>query len=405
MVFMLMALCFISHLNRVSISVAANERIMPQFGISPEKMGVVYSAFLLVYTLAMLPGGLFIDRVGPLRALTLMGLGSALFGALTGAAGWGLVGAGSVWAYLLVVRSLMGFCTTPLHPGCARLVGNWTDPSQHNRANGMVTGAALLGIACTYPFFGKLIDWFDWPTAFVMAAGGTGLVTILLRWRGGNQPAEEGAGTAPRVASDHASAGKWVELLRRRSLLCLTFSYGAVGYFQYLFFYWIQYYFDTVLHLGTKESRLLASIPTLAMALTMPLGGWLADLTRQRLGGRLGRALVPAGGMAASAGLLVLGIFATESFWIVLWFTLSLAALGASEGSFWATAVEIGRAHGGTAAAIINTGGNGVGLLAPMITPLVSETLGWSWGLALGAVVALLGALCWRWIDPPRQYS
>jgi hypothetical protein len=46
-------LCFISHFNRVAISVAANERLMPQFGISPERMGTVYSAFLLGFTLSL----------------------------------------------------------------------------------------------------------------------------------------------------------------------------------------------------------------------------------------------------------------------------------------------------------------------------------------------------------------
>src|SRR2546426_5048054 len=66
---LLMALCFISHFNRVSISVAADERIMDQFSISPTAMGTVYSAFLLVYTIFMIPGGLFIDRVGTRRAL------------------------------------------------------------------------------------------------------------------------------------------------------------------------------------------------------------------------------------------------------------------------------------------------------------------------------------------------
>jgi hypothetical protein len=53
MVCMLMGLCFISHFNRVAISVAANERLMPQFGISPERMGTVYSAFLLGFTLSL----------------------------------------------------------------------------------------------------------------------------------------------------------------------------------------------------------------------------------------------------------------------------------------------------------------------------------------------------------------
>ena len=74
---MLMALCFISHMNRVSMSVAGNSRIMAQHGFSPTEMGTVYSAFLLVYTIFMIPGGFFIDRVGPRVALMVMGLGSS----------------------------------------------------------------------------------------------------------------------------------------------------------------------------------------------------------------------------------------------------------------------------------------------------------------------------------------
>src|SRR5260370_3045329 len=84
---LLMALCFLSHFNRVSISVAGNDRIMEQYTISPTKMGAVYSAFLLVYSIGMIPGGFFIDRCGARRALITMGLGTALFGALTGGDG------------------------------------------------------------------------------------------------------------------------------------------------------------------------------------------------------------------------------------------------------------------------------------------------------------------------------
>ena len=116
----LMALCFISHFNRASITNAGDERIMGQFGISTESMGVVYSAFLLVYTVFMIPGGWLIDRRGPRLALTCMGLGSALCCALTGGIGFGFLAAGQVWLALLVVRSLMGLMTTPLHPGAAR---------------------------------------------------------------------------------------------------------------------------------------------------------------------------------------------------------------------------------------------------------------------------------------------
>src|SRR5258708_10155620 len=81
---LLMALCFLSHFNRVSMSVAGNDPIMEQYSISPTKMGTVYSTFLLIYSIVMIPGGFFIDRYGARGALITMGLGTALFGALTG---------------------------------------------------------------------------------------------------------------------------------------------------------------------------------------------------------------------------------------------------------------------------------------------------------------------------------
>src|SRR5437667_4125879 len=89
----LMALCFISHFDRASITSAGDERIMQQFGISPERMGMIYSAFLIIYTAFMIPGGWLIDGRGPRFALACMGLGSALFCALTGAIGFGLFAA------------------------------------------------------------------------------------------------------------------------------------------------------------------------------------------------------------------------------------------------------------------------------------------------------------------------
>jgi len=40
-----------------------------------------------------------------------------------------------------------------------------------------------------------------------------------------------------------------------------------------------------------------------------------------------------------------------------------------------------------------------------VVTPYVSARMGWSWGISLGAFVALAGALCWFWIDPRQAAS
>src|SRR5437870_3039672 len=235
---LLMALCFISHFNRASMTSAGDERIMKQFGISTGQMGVVYSAFLVVYTVFMIPGGFFIDRFGPRVALAAMGIGTALFCAFTGMVGWGFIAAGQVWLALLIVRSLMGLLTTPLHPASARAAADWFPERQRAMANGLITGAALLAYAAVHPLFGALIDRFDWPNAFLISGGCTaGLALIWFasssdRPRPEQSPGVSGARVNPGTGASAPNSGPQSlgRLLGNRSLLLLTLSYAAVGY-------------------------------------------------------------------------------------------------------------------------------------------------------------------------------
>lgn len=66
------------HLNRVGIAVAGSEVFIPRYGISETNMGWVYTAFLIAYTVGMLPGGWLIDRIGSVRTMTLFGLSMGL---------------------------------------------------------------------------------------------------------------------------------------------------------------------------------------------------------------------------------------------------------------------------------------------------------------------------------------
>src|SRR2546426_780381 len=196
---LLMALCFISHFNRVSMSVAGNDRIMPDYGIEPTRMGAIYSSFLLVYSICMLPGGVFIDRFGPRRALMVVGFGSAVFGALTGLTGWLFPSAAGLWVALLGVRGSMGMLSAPLHPASARAAGLWFPPAQRSLANGLITGAAIIGVATAYPGFGALIRKVGWETAFVGAATATVLLTVAWTAYAADLPARH-----PRVNAAEA---------------------------------------------------------------------------------------------------------------------------------------------------------------------------------------------------------
>src|SRR5262249_57001818 len=82
---------------------------------------------------------------------------------------------------------------------------------------------------------------------------------------------------------------------------------------------------------------------------------------------------------------------------------VGVGAVGASEGPFWATAVELGGRRGGSSAAFFNTGGNAGGMLAPVVTPWVGRHFGWGYAVGLGGAVCLAGVVLWLWIDPAER--
>ena len=264
-------------------------------------------------------------------------------------------------------------------------------------------------MAATYLVTGKLIDLFDWPTAFLISSGMT--LVVALAWTAGT-----GSSRAPRRLADPRPPWDLAGLrlvLRRRSVICITLSYAAYGYFQYMFIYWITYYFEMIRHEDRSVSRWYSTVITLAMGVGMVSGGWLADHLPRWFSPWAKRAFVPVLGMFASGGVFELGILGTTPQTTLVAFTVSAALLGACEAAFWTTAVELGGSFGGTAAGLLNTGGNAGGTLSPYLTPLLSsffayrygKDLGWRLGLAVaGAVVAIGGALWWG-VDPERESS
>jgi MFS transporter, ACS family, D-galactonate transporter len=415
MLALLMAHSGMCHFNRSSMPVAGAEHIIRERGLSETEMGFVYSTLLVVYTLCMIPGGWFIDRFGPKKALMFLGFGSALAVPLTGLTGF-MAGA-SILGPLIIARGILGVACAPTHPGAARAVSFWMPIGSWGVANGLVTGAAVVGEGATFFIFGFLMDQFGWPDAFVIAGLVTLLVTIFWSFYATDHPSEHrGVNPAERVLiaegnvahttsrtslpyeSGASAAEVWL-LLGNRNLILLTSSYAALSYLQYLVFNWLQYYFVDTLKVSNYHSRLYSTIVLATMAVGMTSGGRIADLIQTRIGGNLGRRLTPFCGMVASALLFALGVASDNPTMIVALFALSMGALGMAESSFWVTGVELGGKRGGLSGAILNTGGNAVGFLAPVVTPYFSSFFGWRAGLVLASTICLLGAFLWWGIE------
>lgn len=407
---LLAGLAFLAHFNRVGISVAANAHLIGPDRLTPEQMGWVYSAFLIVYALLMLPGGYVLDRVGPRRAMAAMAVGLGFWAALTGALGWAGREVAALFVPLLLIRGLAGATSVPLHPGAARAVSLWVPPGERSTANGTVTAGAMVGIALTYPVFGWLMDAVGWPAAFVVSGAALALLGAAWYALAADRPADHpranaaerelAADAPPRAAATRAEVAA---LLRNRSLVLLTLSYGALGYLQYMFFYWIEFYFGKVLKLPDSESRRAAFVVLMASAVGMALGGWVADRLGRALGPRAGGRVVAVTGMSLAGAFSLGGVAATDPDAVVVWFALGMGALGLCEAIFWTTAPALAPRTGGLACALVNTGGNGVGMLAPVVTPILGQAYGWSTAVAVACGVCLVGGLLWFGVGERRE--
>lgn len=407
---LMLAFSVMSYFNRTIMSIAG-PRIIAEFSLSETAMGSVYSAFLLSYAVLMIPGGHLADRFGPRLVLTCMGLGSALFTGLTAMAGRPGLGTylGIVPSFL-VMRFAMGVFTAPLYPSCARMNANWFPLAQRARVWGLVASGAGVGGAVSPLLFSWMMETHGWRSSFWMAAAFTALLAILWTWVVRDHPRQAAITPATnqpvpsfRQAGGTAERTPWRQLVTNRSLMLLTAGYSAVGYFEYIFFFWIYYYFGEIRQMGAEKSALYTTGLFLTWMVMTPAGGWASDRLVTRYGRRLGRRLVPVVCLTLSAVLLCVGVNLSGTLSVAAVLSLALGLASASDGPFWATAIDVGGKQTGAATGIMNTGANVGGFIAPTLTPLIASVAGWSWALYFASLVVLAGVTCWFFIDPNQE--
>ena len=387
----------------------AGPGIIHEFGLSETQMGAVYSAFLLGYALMMIPGGHLTDRLGPWRTLIAMGFGAALFTGLTAlGARPGLGSLIGVVPALVGVRFLVGACTAPLYPACGRMNANWFPSAHQGLVWGLVAGGAGIGSALSPSLFAWMIPRYGWRYSFWLAAIATALLTAVWAWYARDHPSEHRS--APRRESSslhkfppHALTNKRQSGLRKlitnRNVILLALGYGTVSYFEYIFFYWIYYYFREIRHMSQSETSTYTTVIFLAWVVMTPLGGWVSDRLISALGKKTGRPIVPASCILLSAILLFIGTHVSSSWLVGVLLALSFGLASASDGPFWAAAIDAGRENVGAAGGVLNTGSNIGGFIAPVLTPFIASLLGWSSALYFGCLVATLGVGIWFVLD------
>jgi len=406
---LMVLLSVMSYFDRTIMSIAGPGMIH-DFGLSETQMGSVYSAFLLGYALMMMPGGRLADRWGPWRTLMGMGCGAALFTGLTALGARPGLGSwiGIVSAFLLI-RFALGVCTAPIYPACGRMIANWFPAARQGLVWGLVAGGAGVGSAISPTLFAWMIPRYGWRVSFWLAGAATALLAFLWAWYARDRPAEHPSLHALEIAAGiqanpSSSAGRslpsWRQVLANRNVMLLAAGYSTVGYFEYIFFFWIYYYFGQIRHMTPNETSIYTATIFIAWVVMTPCGGWVSDRLVKELGARRGRGIVPAVAMLLAALLLLLGTRLSSPPALGVTLALSFGLASCSDGPYWAATIDAGSKNVGAACGILNTGSNLGGFIAPVLTPFIASLAGWSAALYFGCVVALIGVGIWLFVGP-----
>jgi ACS family glucarate transporter-like MFS transporter len=409
---------FVAYVLRTNMSVAG-EKMMEDLGLSKIQLGAVLSAFAWGYAIFQFPGGVFGDRMGSRRALTII---AGLWGILTLATGLvpgrALASTAVIMVSLIGMRFLMGVAQAPLFPvACGGAIGSWFPVSGWAFPNGLTSTGLTLGAAATAPLVAWLMETLGWRPSFFLTAPLAFLIAGIW-WR----YARDNPAGHPRVGKKELAlinAGRplpersvedrtaWKRVLKNRDILLLAASYFCMNYVFYIFFNWFFIYLVDVRKFEVLKGGYLASAPWMAGAVAASAGGLWCDRLCKRLGPRWGCRIPGVVGLSLVAGFLILGALAKNPYLAVAFLALSFGCTQLTEGAYWAAAIFVSGKHGSAATGVMNTGGNVVGGIGALLVPITAEAFGWVPALTTGSVFALTGVALWLFVraDKPMALS
>ena len=400
----LFTLTLINYVDRVSLSVASHA-LKQEFDISPIAMGYLFSSFVWLYFIALIPMGYLVGRYGP-KSVNSYGIGVWSIATVCTAFTTGFTS-------LITCRLIMGAGEATTYPAGARVVRDWMPVGERGLATAVFHSGSLVGPAVGAIGFGWLITAFGWRIAFVVA-GAIGFVWLAawLKWyqHPSKAPWLSAAELAEITADETAAASRapaapalgFAGLVRSRTMWAIGLSHGCAVYATYFFLTWLPTYLQAEKGLTVMTSSFYTAIPYLGAAVLAVLIGRLSDkLVGPQAAANGQRRFVVGAVLVASSAIFLVPLLA--STWaILLVITLSLATCASAISLNLSLVNDLVRSGEdvGTAAGFITAVGNLFGLLAPIATGyLVANTGGFAMAftvvgalLIVGAVLSVFGA-------------
>ena len=395
-----------------SLTVAA-ERIMPELSLSQMQIGWLQWAFVLSYAIMQFPGGVFGQRLGARRALTILSLIAVAATVVVPLAPNLLSGTG-LFAVLLSTQFILGAAHAPFFPVIAGVIESWMPANRWAFANGVNVMASQVGAALAPPLLVIFMQALGWQRALFWWALPPLALIALWAWYARNTPGEHSSVSAIELgeldaahiptADSSISLRRALRILVNRDIAMLTLSYVCMNYAYYLVANWSFLYLIQERHFTALEGGMLASLPPLGAALGAGFGGGLTEALCTRFGIRWGYRLVPLIALPVAGMLLLFAVYSRNPYAAVAALTLSFMAIEVTEGSYWGGTSRIAQADTMAATGVMNTGGNLGGIIGVPIVAYLSGHHAWNAAFIIGFIMAILAAAAWLAVDLSRPH-
>jgi MFS transporter, ACS family, glucarate transporter len=409
--FWLFVLSAISFLDRTNISIAGLQ-ISSEYGLGNQRLGWIFSAFLIGYAGFQVPAGWLASRFGPRLVIT---LGVVWWGVATALTTLIPPGISQAVVLLIGIRFLLGAGEAVIYPAANQFVARWVPVQERGFINGLIFAGVGAGSGLTPPLLAWFILHHGWRSAFWFSAV-IGVIAGAVWWWLARDTPEEDPKVSPSelsliregIAESYAPAGSahtaisWGAILRRRDLPALIICYFGFGYTAWIFFSWFFLYMAQVRGFNLKASALFSMLPFLSMTIGCLAGGALSDRLTRAYGLRTGRCGLASVAFFFTAVFLVLGsrVQSPQLAGVIL--AGGAGALYVSQSSFWSVSADIAGRSSGVFSSMVNMGAQVGGAVTASLTPWVAQRFGWTTSFAIAAALAALGGVLWMTVHPER---
>jgi MFS transporter, Spinster family, sphingosine-1-phosphate transporter len=260
---------FLNYMDRWVAS-AASPLIQSEFHLSDAEVGLLGSAFLLVYAVAALPFGYWADR-GVRKVV--IGVGVAIWSVATLFSGFT-----RNFVQLFLTRAVLGIGEATYYPAGTSLMSDYFPKRWRGRAMSIWGAGTAFGIAVGFAGGGYIADKYGWRSAFFFAAV-PGILFAILAF-GMREPlrgAMEERGPSLAVTRD-AGVRKFFDLMRIPTLRSAVLSQTVLYFVLASNAFWLPTLLHRRFDLSVGRAGLLAGVVLVVGGLIGTLGGgWIAD--------------------------------------------------------------------------------------------------------------------------------